>query len=512
MLFNIAVLLQNKLNIMLESQSEPIINNDYYRRQFQSIVNGNFTKRKERKPNRLSSLIMTASQTGRYSKYIRPISVTIDLLIISVMGMSFFEGLNLNTEFHLVYQIIGWISAAVFIQFYEIYRFTTPIEIISKILKQSVLFLLIVIAYFPFEKQVIFSGIAVAFFMISSIVLVSLSKFLLFYYLKEYRIITGSNYRSAVIIGYTPEAIRLKDLFETRNDYGYRFFGYFSDKKSNQSIRGKLADLKPFILQNSIDEIYCSLSEISNEHLKDLINFADENNRTIKFIPDSKEIFSKNLKIDYYDFFPVLSLKKTILHEPVIKVLKRSFDVVFSLLVVLLLLSWLMPILAILIKLESKGPVFFKQGRPGIDENEFFCYKFRSMRINGTTENEASKNDPRVTRMGRFMRKTSIDEMPQFINVLLGDMSVVGPRPHLWAQNKSYGKKIKKYMVRHCVKPGITGLAQISGCRGEIETETDMVNRIKFDVFYIENWSLILDLKIISQTVINVLKGEEKAY
>jgi putative colanic acid biosynthesis UDP-glucose lipid carrier transferase len=270
--------------------------------------------------------------------------------------------------------------------------------------------------------------------------------------------------------------------------------------------------LKPFVLENSIDEIYCSLNEISNEHLKDLIDFADENNRTIKFIPDTKEIFSKNLKIDYYDFFPVLSLKKTILHEPVIKVLKRSFDIVFSLLVIVFLLSWLMPILAILIKLESKGPIFFKQGRPGIDENEFFCYKFRSMRINGTTENEASKNDPRVTKIGRFMRKTSIDEMPQFINVLLGDMSVVGPRPHLWAQNKSYGKKIKKYMVRHCVKPGITGLAQVSGCRGEIETEKDMVNRIKFDIFYIENWSLILDLKIISQTVVNVLKGEEKAY
>lgn len=497
---------------MLESQSEPIINNDYYLRQFQNIVNGNFTKKTERKPNRLHSLIMTASQIGRYSKYIRPISVTIDLLVISVMSMSFFKGLNLNSELYLVYQTIGWISAAIFIQFYQVYRFTTPIEIISKIVKQSVLFLLIVIAYFPFEKQVVFSGSAIAFFMIASIVLISLSKFLLFYYLKEYRIITGSNYRSAVIIGYTQEAIRLKDLFETRNDYGYRFFGYFSDKKSNQNIKGKLADLKPFVIENGIDEIYCSLNEISNEHLKDLIDFADENNRTIKFIPDTKEIFSKNLKIDYYDFFPVLSLKKTILHEPVIKVLKRSFDIVFSLLVVIFLLSWLMPILAVLIKLESKGPIFFKQGRPGIDENEFFCYKFRSMKINKTTENEASKNDPRVTRIGRFMRKTSIDEMPQFLNVLLGEMSVVGPRPHLWSQNKVYGNKVKKYMVRHCVKPGITGLAQVSGCRGEIETEKDMVNRIKFDIFYIENWSLILDLKIISQTVVNVLKGEEKAY
>ena len=134
------------------------------------------------------------------------------------------------------------------------------------------------------------------------------------------------------------------------------------------------------------------------------------------------------------------------------------------------------------------------------------------MQINKTTETEASKNDPRVTKIGRFMRKTSLDEMPQFLNVLLGDMSVVGPRPHLWSQNKAYGNTVKKYMVRHCVKPGITGLAQVKGFRGEIESNEDMINRIKFDVFYIENWSLILDLKIILQTVLNILKGEEKAY
>jgi putative colanic acid biosynthesis UDP-glucose lipid carrier transferase len=315
-----------------------------------------------------------------------------------------------------------------------------------------------------------------------------------------------------VIIGYTPEAIKLKEVFENRNDYGYRFLGYFSDKKTNSSITGKLAQLKEFVLVNKVDEIYCSLNEITNDQLKDLVEFADDYRKTIKFIPDSKDIFSKNLKIDYYEFFPILSLQKTLLHDPITKIFKRFFDIVFSLFVILFLLSWLVPVMAILIKLESRGPLFFKQGRPGIDEKEFFCFKFRSMKINKTTESEASKNDPRVTRIGRFIRKTSIDEMPQFLNVLLGDMSVVGPRPHLWSQNKAYGNKIKKYMVRHYVKPGITGLAQVRGFRGEIETDEDMINRIKYDVFYIENWSLILDLKIIAQTVINIFKGEEKAY
>ena len=210
--------------------------------------------------------------------------------------------------------------------------------------------------------------------------------------------------------------------------------------------------------------------------------------------------------------FPVLSLQRTLLHEPVTKAFKRTFDIFFSAFVILFILSWLVPILAILIKLESKGPVFFKQGRPGLDEEEFSCYKFRSMKMNQTTEREASKNDPRVTKIGRFLRKTSLDELPQFFNVLVGDMSVVGPRPHLWSQNRVYGNRVKKYMVRHYVKPGITGLAQVKGFRGEIETDDDMINRIKLDVFYIENWSFILDVKIIFQTVINIFKGEEKAY
>jgi len=455
---------------------------------------------------------MTASQTGRYSKYIRPISIFLDLIVITVLCLFFFQELNLNTLYYVIYQTTAWGLIAYFIKFYEIYRFTTPVEIVSKIVKQGILFLLVIIAFFPFSKEVLFSGTAIAYFMVSSFALVTIFKYLLFYYLKKYRIVTGSNFRNAVIIGYTPESIRLKELFENRNDYGYRFLGYFSDKKSNQNITGKLADLYAYVIDNKVDEIYCSLNEITNDQLKDLVDFADENHKTIKFIPDTKEIFSKNLKVEYYEFFPVLSLRRTMLHDPITKAFKRTFDILFSLIIIFGLLSWLVPILAILIKLESRGPIFFKQGRPGIDEKEFFCYKFRSMQINKTTEREASKNDPRVTKIGRFMRKTSIDEMPQFLNVLMGDMSVVGPRPHLWSQNKVYGNKIKKYMVRHYVKPGITGLAQVRGFRGEIETDEDMINRIKYDVFYIENWSLILDVKIIVQTVINIFQGEDKAY
>ena len=451
-------------------------------------------------------------QKGRYSKYIRPISIFTDLFLIIVLIPFFYKGLNINFIFFGIYLAFFWIITSFFSRFYEVYRFTTPVEILTKIAKQSVIFILLIIAYFPFNKEFVFSGKAIALYSISLFSVIILIKSLFFYYLKKYRIVTGNNFRNAIIIGYTNEALDLKKIFDERPDYGYRFKGFFSDKKVNENIEGKIASIKAYCIENKIDEIYCSLNEISDEKLKDLVEFGDNNSIVVKFIPDSKAIFSKNLKIDYYELFPVLSLQKTALHDPLIKNFKRGFDFIFSLFVIILVLSWLTPLMALLIKLESRGPVFFKQSRPGLDEQEFLCYKFRSMQVNVTTEKEASRNDPRVTRIGRFIRKTSIDELPQFFNVLLGDMSVVGPRPHLWSQNKNYGNRIKKYMVRHYVKPGITGLAQVKGCRGEIETDNDMINRIKYDVYYIENWSLLMDIKIIIQTVVNIFKGEEKAY
>lgn len=455
---------------------------------------------------------MVFSGRGRYSKYLRPVNVLFDILTLTLLFQYFFRDLGLNYLHFGFYQIVCWSIISYFSGFYEVYRYSTPVQIFSKLIKQGIIFLLVVIAFFPFAKQTIFSGSAIARYLSVAFLFISSFKFLVFYYLKHYRIATGSNIRNVVIVGYTPQAINLKKLFETRADYGYRFFGYFSDKKTGPEIKGKISDIKDFTEANNIDDIYCSINELNNRQLKDLIEFADINNKTLKFIPDSQEIFSKNLRIDYYEIFPLLSLRKTPLHEPVAVIVKRAFDIVFSFLVIILVLSWLTPIIAILIKLESKGPVFFKQNRAGINEQRFSCYKFRSMRINHETEKITVRNDPRITRIGKFIRKTSIDELPQFVNVLLGDMSVVGPRPHIYSINDVYSNKIKKYVFRHSVKPGITGLAQVRGSRGEINADEDMINRIKYDIFYIENWSLLLDMKIIVQTVVNTFMGDEQAY
>lgn len=193
--------------------------------------------------------------------------------------------------------------------------------------------------------------------------------------------------------------------------------------------------------------------------------------------------------------------------------MKRTFDVVFSIIIIIGVLSWVFPILGILIKLESKGPILLRQRRNGLNNTEFDCYKFRSMEMsNNDYSNQVSKNDPRVTKIGRIIRKTSIDELPQFFNVLIGEMSVVGPRPHIVSYNQEYILKVDKFMVRHFIKPGITGLAQVKGFRGEIETDYDIINRVKYDIFYIENWSILLDLKIIVITIYHIIKGDEKAY
>lgn len=449
---------------------------------------------------------------GRYSKYIRPISITIDCVMLTVLSLFFLKNFSISLPYFVVYELLIWLSLAYFIGFYEVYRFTKPVEIMTMLFKQFFLFLLLVIAFFSITREIILSFRALLLYIVTLFVSITFCKSLLFYYLKKYRIVLGGNYRNAIIIGYTESSKNLQQLFQNRPDYGYRFKGFFSDKVKNDTIKGTITHVEEFVLQNKIDDIYCALEELSSEQLKNLVEFADYYKKTIKFIPESNEIYAKNLKIDYYEFFPILSLKRTPLNEPLLKFSKRLFDIVFSLCIIVFLLSWLVPIIAILIKLESKGPVFFKQGRPGLDEKEFFCYKFRSMQMNDKTEESVTKNDPRITKLGAFLRKTSFDEMPQFFNVFLGDMSIVGPRPHLWSHNNEYQKKIKKYNFRLHIKPGITGLAQVKGYRGEIENDEEMANRIKYDLFYIENWSLLLDIKIIVLTVINVFKGQEKAY
>ncbi|GHC44558.1 undecaprenyl-phosphate glucose phosphotransferase [Ulvibacter litoralis] len=340
--------------------------------------------------------------------------------------------------------------------------------------------------------------------------LIGVIKFAIYYLLKKYRLFLGGNTRKVVIIGLNQKTEQLRKLFLDRPELGYQLQKTFDLKGNNKST---LQDCFDYVMENNIDEIYSSVAELNNENLNKLIDFTDNNLKILKFLPDNKDIYTKKLDFTYYGVLPILSLRKIPIDEPLNKFIKRTFDILLSLTIIVGLLSWLTPLLALAIKLESKGPVFFKQKRNGLDYKEFFCYKFRSMKPSPTAHLfQAVKGDARVTRVGRIIRKTSIDELPQFINVLKGEMSVVGPRPHMVSHTEMYAGRIDKFMVRHFIKPGITGLAQVSGYRGEVENDDDIINRVKYDIFYLENWSLLLDIKIVFQTVYNAIRGEEKAY
>lgn len=449
-----------------------------------------------------------AQRVGRYSVYIRPAIYCIDLAIIVLLAKLCLV-MNENFLLFSLYIITTWVFTATKSDFYEVYRYTRPTRIVSLILLQLAIFALLVFAFYGFFQDVNTSPRSVIFYVLYVFLGVSIVKFGVFYLLKTYRTVLGGNHRNVVILGWNNQAEELKNFFLENKAYGYMVKSTFDINKPKVS----LDSIFRYVLENNIDEVYCSVEQFSNEELREISEFTDNNLKILKFIPDSREIFTKKLEYQYLGITPILSLRTIPIDTPLNQFIKRAFDIVLSVIVLVGVLSWLTPILAILIKLDSKGTVFFKQKRNGLDYHEFYCYKFRSMRPNEKADLEqVSKNDERITRVGRFLRKTSMDELPQFINVLKGDMSVVGPRPHMVSHTHMYAERIDKFMVRHFIKPGITGLAQVSGYRGEVETDEDIVNRVKFDIFYVENWSLFLDIKIVFTTIYKAIVGDEKAY
>ncbi|MGI4751487.1 MAG: undecaprenyl-phosphate glucose phosphotransferase [Janthinobacterium lividum] len=325
--------------------------------------------------------------------------------------------------------------------------------------------------------------------------------------------------KKIAIIGYNETAKRLADYF-IKNQMSYNFSGFFDHTeksyidKSNQEIIRPIESLMEFAAENDVAEVYSTLFPEDYHNMGNLLAVAEQNCVRFKFIPDVTKIINSDYSIDtYFDEIPVLSTRSEPLEHIINRIIKRSFDILFSLGVIIFLLSWLIPILSIIIKMQSKGPVFFMQLRSGRDNKPFWCYKFRSMTMNSDTEHiQATKGDSRVTSIGAFMRKTSIDELPQFFNVLMGNMSIVGPRPHMLKHTDEYKAIVHQYMVRQLLKPGITGWAQVSGYRGETKDHKQMVKRVEHDIWYIENWSIMLDIKIIFLTIINTAKGEENAY
>lgn len=328
----------------------------------------------------------------------------------------------------------------------------------------------------------------------------------------------GYNKRNIVLLGATSMARELHKLIQDHPEYGYEIMGYFDEAPSSApdfkvEYLGGLQDVETFLSLYQVDELYLTQDEESAQYLNSLVEIVNNTRVKIKFVPALHNLGSQQITVDYYQDLPVLSIKRKPLEYAHNQLVKRSFDIVFSCFIILTVLSWLTPLLAILIKLDSRGPVFFRQRRTGKHNREFWCYKFRTMvRNDGADTVQATQNDARVTRLGSFLRKSNLDELPQFINVLIGDMSVVGPRPHMITHTESFSQRIENYMIRHIVKPGITGLAQTNGYRGETKSIWDIKGRVKLDILYINNWSIWLDLQVLYSTVAQMVKGNPNAY
>lgn len=346
--------------------------------------------------------------------------------------------------------------------------------------------------------------------------------------LGRYRL-AGGNMRNVLFVGSDPAILTVYEHMIEDPTTGYKVQGYFSSDQlvncpdklqqlGDIDLLNKLMDGDESInetLRNAIDnvdELFCCLSHDESEEIVRIMRFCDNNVIHFYYLPRQFGNYRLNLQPELFGDLPMFTNRREPLSNIGNRVLKRSFDVVFSGLACLLLLPFF-PIIALIIKLQSPGPVFFKQNRTGINGRTFKCYKFRSMHVNANADlAQASKDDPRKFAFGNFMRKTNIDEFPQFFNVLKGDMSIVGPRPHMLYHTEVYGNMIDKYMVRHFCRPGITGYAQVTGFRGETKELWQMEERVKRDIWYIENWSFLLDLRIIFKTAWGIIVPDKNAY
>jgi len=394
-----------------------------------------------------------------------------------------------------------------------------PEQIMVRVLRNMVPFVLLSVCilllfHFEFSHSRLFG----LFYIVLILVIVSY-RLAFRYFLELYRK-QGGNVRKVILIG---SHENMQELYHAMTDdptSGYRVLGYFEDFPSDRypsdvSYLGHPQEVNNFLKQNvgRVDQLYCSLPSARSAEIVPIINYCE--NHLVRFfsVPNVRNYLKRRMHFEMLGNVPVLSIRREPLELLENRIVKRTFDIVCSTLFLCTIFPFIYIIVGVAIKMSSPGPIFFKQKRSGEDGKEFWCYKFRSMRVNAQCDTlQATEHDPRKTRIGEIIRKTSIDELPQFINVFKGDMSIVGPRPHMLKHTQEYSLLINKFMVRHFVKPGITGWAQVTSYRGETKELWQMEGRVMRDIWYIEHWTFLLDLYIMYKTVYNAIHGEKEAY
>lgn len=454
-------------------------------------------------------------QRIRYSRYLKSIIILLDLLVIASVFIFFFisrnEDLKYNQEtwyqnaFSLILLFLFWMLLSGRTKIYNIQRNLTYTLFLERLLVHFLIFIIGVLLIGKVSYNVFFNtDIYWLYFYLFFFIF--LTKSLIYFGIKYFRSL-GINHRNVMFLGENSSTEILKNIFSERKDYGYRVFEY-----NTKNISSK--DLVDFWKQNGIHTLFLATENSFDENTEnEIFRLAEDNKVHISLIPSMIQSDFFLYDLAYIQTQPVLNQARYPLDYYANFLVKRTFDIVFSVLVLVLICSWLFPIIAIIIKATTKGPVFFLQKRYGFHEEVFTCIKFRTMIVNEESSTKTTEeNDSRITQIGKFLRKTSLDEMPQFINVLKGEMSVVGPRPHMLAVDNYYKPKIGRYSLRSMANPGITGLAQVSGLRGDFgNVEVEMNKRVLADAFYVRNWSFALDLVIILKTILLVVGGDKNA-
>ena len=398
--------------------------------------------------------------------------------------------------------IITWIGASLFTNAYDSRNLLSLKEFVRSLFTTLFIHIFIITIYIVSVKAQYLSRLYLVYTYSTSLLGVITFRSMLIIAYRYYNSMTY-NIRKIALVGPEETISELYNFFNSKNTTVYHFLETIPENITIEAYReltrATIDELKEFCLKESVNEIYISLPLTSEELIEELSTFADDNFIYFRIVTDFNVLKSRQISIDFFGHIPIISLRQEPLKVLLNRVMKRGFDIAFSIFVIIFVYPILIPIISILIKLESEGPVFFLQPRSGKNNKVFTCYKFRTMKVNGeANEKQATKGDPRVTRVGAILRRTSLDELPQFINVLQGDMSVVGPRPHMLHQTDEYSQIIDKYLFRHFIMPGITGHAQVNGFRGETRDPILMKKRVEYDSWYIENWSMLLDMKMYS--------------
>lgn len=467
-------------------------------------------------------------------RFIKLSNILLDICLLNLaLFLTFYLGVNNNHIFYQEHKTLllvifintVWLLSAGYFRIYRHYSEKSAVTIYQQMIKAYFLFaaalitLVSLLVYSDEEFTLMLPGRNFFFIFLIAFFVALVADRLLMLGIRKNRKQRGRLKKENVIVvggNDFPEEMKLRLLQEF--DEPLQIVGFFYNRPESVQneeppylYKGSFEEVFDFLSKEKVDQLFCIIKGLEQPAISRLMEAADNHLTRFKILLDTYDYLPSRGSFQIINDIPIFQPRKEPLQIPEKAFTKRLFDLLFSIIIIVLLLSWLLPILAILIKLDSRGRVFFKQKRVGKGNKPFNCLKLRSMYVNEDADRVmASKNDKRVTKIGTFLRKNSLDELPQFFNVFIGDMSVVGPRPHMMADGELYAYMTKKYMIRHFLRPGITGWAQITASRAETRSLDEVEKRVRADVWYMENWSFLLDVKIIFLTFLQLFRrGKE---